>query len=242
MSDCAPDLGKKYAGFRAPRREVNVVYLHHSATAIPTIGAEDVDRWHRERGWSCIGYHYFITTSGEVQLGRSIERTPAATGGHNTGSIAICMNGAVEENFTVEQYVALQRLCGDIHKALPRVRFRGHKEVAATKCPAYDYKAVLNLDAYGYMHPDLPVSPPSPVPETVSFQVVRPLLSYGDRDSGVKIAQGLLIAAGHSLKADGIYGPNTKAALQAFKMKNGLPGDGARLGKDEWLALEEVGT
>ena len=242
MSDCAPDLGKKYVGFRAPRREVFTVYLHHSATAIPTIGAEDVDRWHRERGWSCIGYHYFITTSGEVQLGRSIERTPAATGGHNTGSIAICMNGAVEADFTIEQYAALQQLCADIHKLMPRVRFKGHKDVAATKCPAYDYKTLLKLDAYGYMHPEKPPVSKPDVPETVAFQVVRPVLSQGDHGSSVRIMQALLVAAGHPLTVDGMFGPVTAAQLWGFKQKHGFVNPNTKVDREAWLTLEEVGT
>ena len=91
--------------FEKPDRDVERVYLHCSASDRPAHDDVAVMReWHLARGWSDVGYHVFIKKDGEVQNGRSLEATPAAQGGHNTGTIAICLHGLAVENFTEAQY------------------------------------------------------------------------------------------------------------------------------------------
>ena len=47
----------------------------------------DVDRWHRERGFKCIGYHYLITLDGQVERGRKDSEIGAHCKGQNANSI-----------------------------------------------------------------------------------------------------------------------------------------------------------
>ena len=136
--------------FIKPEREIDRVFLHCSASSNKKHDDVSVIRkWHKERGWSDVGYHYFITFDGTLQEGRDIERTPAAQKGHNTGTIAICLHGLKDEDFTEEQFETLKELCGDIFLELPDVTFHGHCEVAAKACPVFDYQEVLNLDEFG---------------------------------------------------------------------------------------------
>ena len=72
---------------------------------------------HKRRGWSDVGYHYFITKAGEIQEGRPVRRVPAAQRGHNPGSIAICCHGLKIEKFTNKQYNAVYYLCRAIKDA-----------------------------------------------------------------------------------------------------------------------------
>jgi peptidoglycan hydrolase-like protein with peptidoglycan-binding domain len=51
------------------------------------------------------------------------------------------------------------------------------------------------------------------------FQLVR----KGDRDHPVKTLQYLLRARGHNVAVDGIFGPNTDAAVRAFQQQKGWP-------------------
>ena len=60
----------------------------------------------------------------------------------------------------------------------------------------------------------------------------RPTLRIGDRGQPVVDLQGLL-----GIKADGDFGPATKAAVIAFQKKNGLLADGIA-GRGTWGALE----
>ena len=73
--------------------------------------------WHLDRKWSDVGYHYFIRKSGKLEVGRDIEKTPAAQGGNNTGTIAICLHGLDKANFKKAQFRKLVSLCIEIRDA-----------------------------------------------------------------------------------------------------------------------------
>lgn len=139
--------------FHKPRRRVERVFLHCSASDVPAHDDVKVmDAWHRARGWSGVGYHFFIKKDGTLQAGRDVEKTPAAQAGHNTGTIAICLHGLDIEKFTEAQFVTLRALCFAIDTAYDgKVTFHGHREVAAKACPVIDYKAVLELDKVGHL-------------------------------------------------------------------------------------------
>ena len=107
--------------------------------------------WHKERGWSDVGYHFYITFDGFCQSGRALEKIPAAQQGHNLGTIAICLGGLDENDFTIEQFNTLKKLCTQIDNEIPDVTFHGHCEVSNKSCPVFDYKTVLGLDEFGKM-------------------------------------------------------------------------------------------
>lgn len=137
--------------FNKPNRPIDRVFIHCSASDNPAHDDIEVIRqWHRERGWSNIGYHYFITKNGDIFVGRSLEQTPAAQKGHNKGTIAICLHGLEKDKFTEEQFTSLEVLCREIDAAYDFVTFHGHCEVNPHKtCPVFDYKKVLNLNSKG---------------------------------------------------------------------------------------------
>lgn len=137
-----------------PARPVFKVFIHCSASDYPAHdNAETMDNWHKERGWSGIGYHFFIKKDGTIQAGRNIEKTPAAQKNHNTGSIAICVHGLKKENFTKEQRGALKALCLILNRLYRGgITYHGHREVEPNKeCPVFDYRAWLDLDKNGRM-------------------------------------------------------------------------------------------
>lgn len=146
----------KYTRFIKPKRRVTKVYVHCSAhDGESTDNAATMNRWHKERGWNGIGYHFFIRFDGTIEHGRSIAKTPSAQKWHNRGTIAICCHGGQDlkpDAFTPEQFDSLRRLCADIDKAYGgKITFHGHKEVSRKACPVYDYRDVLSLDKKGYM-------------------------------------------------------------------------------------------
>lgn len=127
------------------------MFIHCSASDHPDHDDVSVmDKWHRQRGWSGVGYHFFIKKDGTLQAGRHLERVPAAQAGHNRGTIAICLHGLNEDLFTESQFRTLKQLARDINLSYNgRVTFHGHKEVSAKSCPVFDYKQVLELDGSG---------------------------------------------------------------------------------------------
>jgi peptidoglycan hydrolase-like protein with peptidoglycan-binding domain len=63
-----------------------------------------------------------------------------------------------------------------------------------------------------------------------------PLVRQGDQQHPVKTLQYLLRARGHNLTVDGIFGPQTAAAVRAFQQQKGLAVDGI-VGPSTWSAL-----
>ena len=68
--------------------------------------AADIDRWHRERGFSQIGYHLYIRRSGQIEKGRDFNTIGAhcKAAGMNRRSIGIAFEGHGDfEPWTSEQ-------------------------------------------------------------------------------------------------------------------------------------------
>ena len=134
------------------KRHIDTVFIHCSASDNPEYdNVAVIRRWHLARGWSDCGYHYYIQKPGILQIGRSVDRIPAAQYRHNVGSVAICVGGL--EKFTLAQGDRLIKLCQFLQKLHGRehLRFRGHNEVSRKSCPVFDYKTLLQLDSNGHM-------------------------------------------------------------------------------------------
>jgi hypothetical protein len=134
-------------------RPVDTIFIHCSATrpewfdGKPTRAkVEEIDRWHKARGFARFGYHYLIDRDGTVAKGRDERETGAHVQNHNTGSIGICLVGGFGssendpflKNFTPEQDAALRQLIDDIKTRAEITKVRGHNEVAAKACPGFN--------------------------------------------------------------------------------------------------------
>jgi murein L,D-transpeptidase YcbB/YkuD len=211
--------------FKKPVRAVSRVFIHCSASNNPAHdNVATMRRWHKQKGWSDVGYHFFIRKDGMLEEGRSLERTPAAQANHNTGTIAICCHGLDKAKFTEAQFDTLRTLCGDIDIAYGgEVTFHGHCEVSAKSCPVFDYRAVLSLDAEGHvLHGGKPKAPTTPQP---TLRRGTPWILP------TKAAQTEL-----GVTSDGDFGPKTETAVKAFQKRSGLEPDGV-VGPLTWAAL-----
>ena len=147
----------EYKEFIKPRRKVKRVFIHCSANSNPNWGVEECWKFHTSpkpqgRGWADIGYHFYIERDGKTYHGRSLEKIPASQRGYNTGTIAICLDGAQHgtDDFTEKQMDAVKKLVHDIDKAYEgKVSFHGHSEVSSKNCPAFNYVKVLSLGPRG---------------------------------------------------------------------------------------------
>lgn len=125
-----------------------VVHCADTPPSMKRVDAEEIDRWHRQRGWLGIGYHFVIRRDGAIEEGRPINRVGAHVEGHNAESIGICLAGGraekstePEDNFTDEQKIALAGLLAKLLREFPRAEIVGHRDLNPHKaCPSFDVK------------------------------------------------------------------------------------------------------
>lgn len=127
-------------------RLINRIIVHCSATPEgKDFHASDIDKWHRNRGFNSIGYHYVITLDGKVEQGRPEDKVGAHASGYNSHSIGVCYIGGVEvdgktpkDTRTDAQKEALANLIGKLKKKYPGAVVHGHNEVANKACPCFN--------------------------------------------------------------------------------------------------------
>ena len=126
--------------------KIHSIVIHYSATyPDQDITRATVDKWHRDRGFREIGYHWFIRRDGTLEEGRAEGTLGAHVRGHNSGTIGICWAGGLERssgpntgvwNPTDAQEKTLIQLIRDIQKRHPDAkRVIGHKDLVPTECP-----------------------------------------------------------------------------------------------------------
>lgn len=129
-------------------RNITKIIVHCSATPEGRdFTVADIDKWHRQRGWQGIGYHYVVYRDGSIHEGRNIAKVGAHTSGHNANSIGVCYIGGVaadgktpKDTRTDAQKVALRNLVKLLQKQFPNASVHGHYEFAAKACPSFKIK------------------------------------------------------------------------------------------------------
>lgn len=127
-------------------RMINEIIIHCSATPEGKwFTIEDIKKWHLNRGFSDIGYHYVIYLDGSVHEGRSVDKVGAHCTNHNSKSIGICYIGGVakdgktpKDTRTELQRESLLKLITDLKKLYPNASIRGHRDFANKACPSFD--------------------------------------------------------------------------------------------------------
>lgn len=127
------------------RKETTEIIIHCAATKPSMkVDATVIDRWHREKGWLKIGYHYVINRDGSIEIGRNEDTVGAHAKGYNATSVGICLVGGLsednepEDNFTDEQWLMLTRLVDGISSKYPDAKIIGHNNVSTKTCPNFD--------------------------------------------------------------------------------------------------------
>lgn len=128
-------------------RKVTMLVIHCTATKQGVdIGADDVRKWHKQRGWSDIGYHYIIRLDGTLEKGRPVSKQGAHARGFNDGSIGISYVGGLDDNMrpkdtrTKAQKETMHRLVNKLKKQYPIDTIVGHRDLPKVKkaCPCFD--------------------------------------------------------------------------------------------------------
>ena len=141
------------------KRKIKYIVIH--CTASPEgkdFTAQDIDRWHKNRGWRGIGYNYVIRLDGTTEQGRDVDEIPSHVAGHNKESIGIVYVGGCEttpykivdgkkmyrskDTRTDAQKKSLIKLLRELRKLYPTAQILGHRDFAGVKkaCPCFDAK------------------------------------------------------------------------------------------------------
>lgn len=133
-------------------RPINKIIVHCSATPEgKDFTVDDIRSWHKQKGWSDIGYHYVVYRDGSVHVGRDVNRQGAhcADNNGNIGSIGVCYIGGcardgktVKDTRTDAQKTALLNLLIDLKKLYPHAVILGHRDLDkhGKLCPSFDAK------------------------------------------------------------------------------------------------------
>lgn len=151
-------------------KKIDAIVIHCSATrAGQDVRASDIDKWHKERGFACIGYNFVIDLDGTVEVGRPLTRDGAHcnTAGlsgvsYNKHSIGICYVGGLDKDGraadtrTPAQKKALVELVYSLLDKYPDiVEIIGHRDASPDRngdglitpnewikqCPCFDVKS-----------------------------------------------------------------------------------------------------
>lgn len=127
-------------------RTITLIIIHCSATPEgKNYTVQDIDRWHKARGWKGIGYHYVIYRDGSIHKGRPEEQVGAHCMNHNKHSIGICYIGGTtadnkkaKDTRTEAQKRSLRALLVELKQSYPRALIMGHNVFANKSCPCFD--------------------------------------------------------------------------------------------------------
>ena len=114
---------------------IHSIVVHCSATREGQwFTAHDIDKWHRARGWSGIGYHRVIRLDGVAEQGRQFTRRGAHVAGNNTNTVGVCLIGGLDakgkakDTFTPEQYTTLHKELLHIMQFCNITSIKGHRD------------------------------------------------------------------------------------------------------------------
>ncbi len=108
------------------RKSTKYIVVHCAATKpAQDIGAKEIRKWHLDRKFKDIGYHFVIRRNGIIERGRDIDEVGAHVAGYNHCSIGICLVGGLNErsrpvdNFTEKQMETLSSLLDTLQDIYP---------------------------------------------------------------------------------------------------------------------------
>lgn len=209
------------------RTRTDKIILHHAEASVCT--AEDIHRWHKQKGWAGAGYQYLVRKDGKIYSLRPENTVGAHAYGSNYNSIGICAEGKyMEETMPEAQKKSIIELVNYLKEKYGIKIVQAHRQVCATSCPGVNYPF------------DEIVNATNEVVKEVKGKVadIQTYLNekYGaklvvDNIYGNKTKQALVKALqtelnaqyNKGLKVDGIFGQKSKDA--SITVRNGASGN-----------------
>lgn len=223
-------------GSLSKRASTKRVILHHAAM---NGSVEAVHNVHKAKGWSGIGYHFYVRKDGKIYRGRPEWAIGAHASGSNYNSIGICAEGNFEtDKMPDAQKNALKWLVNYIEQKYGITTVQRHRDVGSTACPGRNYPFDEIVNGKIIVDTSKPDNNPVPnVPGKSHIVQMGQIHANNFSGAGIKIdgVRGSeTIKAGikvlqtainldykKKLAVDGVYGTNTKSALGNHYVKLG---------------------
>jgi len=126
-------------------REIDDIIIHCTATRKKRHHTvEEIRRWHLQRGFDDIGYHYVIYIDGTIHVGRPLDMVGAHAYGHNQRSIGICYVGGLDRRgrpantLNRAQERSLIALITILQSIFPQAALHGHNDYSEKECPCFN--------------------------------------------------------------------------------------------------------
>ena len=154
-------------------RRLNEIIIHCTATPEGrAVSVAEIRRWHKQRGWADIGYHYVVHLDGRIENGRPLDQVGAHVAGRNARTVGIAYVGGVDkagrpkDTRTTAQKAALRKIIAQLLGRFPSITaISGHRDYANKACPCFDarkeYAPVLGIKPAAQTQPDDPGEPPA---------------------------------------------------------------------------------
>jgi len=135
-------------------RKIDEIIIHCAATPEGRdYTVEDIRKWHKQRGFNDVGYHYVIYRDGSIHPGRPIDQQGAHCTGKNATSIGVCYIGgctadgkSAKDTRTDAQKAALVELVRSLKVVFGISKVSGHNQYAAKACPSFDVQQWLKAE------------------------------------------------------------------------------------------------
>ena len=193
------------------RKSTTRIILHHAAAT--TCSAEDIHRWHKQRGWSGAGYHFLVRKDGSVYRLRPEAAVGAHASDNNSNSLGICFEG----NFETESMTDIQKNAGAELVAYLKNKYgistvQRHKDVGTTSCPGKNFP--FDEISSGQQISSTPI-PAQTASETAPTGFSQDVLDFQRACN----EDGITDENGNVLKEDGLIGTHTRAAAAKVLLK-----------------------
>lgn len=209
------------------KNKPEMIVLHHAAVTNCTV--EDIHKWHLNRDWAGIGYHYYVRKDGKIYRGRPENAVGAHCPTVNAKSIGICAEGNFEADTMPEaQKSAIIELCRDIRSRYKINDIKAHREIKATACPGKNY-SFAEIKQSALQNVEKSKAAGTAIDnDTLNLQKTLNRLKIRDEK-------------GNALAEDGKYGPLTKSAVRRFQEIMDILVDG-KAGPQTWGVINQILT
>lgn len=133
-------------------RNISLIVLHCSATRVTqSFTIEQLEACHKARGYSSVGYHYYITRDGTLYPCRPENEVGAHALHFNKNSIGICYEGGLDakgrpaDTRTEAQKITMEELLRSLCVDFPDAEILGHCDLPGVRkaCPCFDTRKWL---------------------------------------------------------------------------------------------------